>query len=328
MTDRGVGNFPQEQSDTLVNWAKAWGMDPWRVQGPGANLSAKHGDRMRIKASGTRLDDGANPKSWTDVSVTRCLKETPAVLTGTPGRAREDAYANMVLRAPIVAGSPRPSMELGMHGTLPWTYVAHLHSLGAILLDAMAPGHPLYRSIRKTLGHRGFKIYRVPPVKPGLALTWAVAVRTNRTSEGALFLLGGHGAIWVHDCPLMLYETEAEFELTIREALSLDLPFPGHHRDGDRLVCDFGTWPSFEWDHHPAFPDFAVFFPDPENRPLGMGSTVVIPSGVKEQDAVELVFAQALLATKAKELAIDVALPPKVANTVATLQLERLRRGH
>ena len=132
--------LPPADAAVLDRWARDWGADPLRVQGPGANLSCKHGDTMRIKASGTRLDAVDRGGTWTDVDLRACRDALPAPGAGMPGRTAEAAYADLVVRAPLEPGMPRPSMELGMHAVLPARFVVHLHSLAGILLAAMRAG--------------------------------------------------------------------------------------------------------------------------------------------------------------------------------------------
>lgn len=321
--------LPAAQAATLDAWADRWGADPLRVQGPGANLSIKHGPTMRIKASGARLDARKDGGLWTDVDLRTCLREIPAPRPGRPGRDAETAYANAVIRAPMETWMPRPSMELGMHATLAARCVAHMHSLAGILLAAMAPQDPRVRALLEPVRDAGFTVRRVPAVRPGLALTWAVEARAASVpaTAGTLFLLTGHGVIWASDDPDGISDVEATFESAARGALDLDLPMPSCRVVAGGLECDFRSWPTFAWDLRPAFPDFAVFFPDAGRRPRVEGRAVLVPPGLAPQDAAELVFAQAVLSTRARSLGLDVALPPGVANTVAALQLERLRRA-
>ncbi len=324
----GSDRFPDRDTATLGAWAATWGADPSRVQGPGANLSCKHDNTMRIKASGARLDAPDANLLWTDVDLRACRAGVPARHPGTPGPKAEAAYADLVIRAPIAPGMPRPSMELGMHVALTTRFVAHLHSLAGILLAAMHGNDPKTRALLEPARDAGFDVRRVPAVRPGLALTWAIAGRaaSRPGTNGTLFLLAGHGVIWAADDPGLIEDVETAFEKGARTALGLDLPFPKCTTQADGQWCDFRAWPDFAWDARPAFPDFAVFFPDPDHRPTPDGRTVRIPPGLPPRDATELVYAQAALATSARAIGLDIALPTHVVNTVAALQLERLRR--
>jgi hypothetical protein len=321
--------LPPADAAVLDRWARDWGADPLRVQGPGANLSCKHGDTMRIKASGLRLDATAADRGWTDVDLRACRDGIPRLRPGMPGRADEEAYAATVVGAPRDPAAPRPSMELGMHALLPARFVAHLHSLAGILVAAMRPDDPRARALLAPVREAGLAVRRVPAVRPGLALTWAIQARAKAPGphDGALFLVAGHGVVWAHDAPDRLAAAEAAFERAARDALGLDLPFPPWRRDADGATCDLSGWPELAWDPRPAFPDFAVFFPDPSRGPRRDGRTLRLPPGVPARDAVELAFAQAVLCTRARALGVAVALPPRVARTVADLRLERLRRA-
>jgi hypothetical protein len=321
--------FPTAEAAVLDAWADAWGADPLRVQGPGANLSLKHGPTMRIKASGARLDAREDGRLWTDVDLRSCVRALPPPRPGRPGRDAETAYANAVIQAPLAAGTPRPSMELGMHATLAARCVVHLHSLAGVLLAAMSPRDPRSLDLLAPVRAAGFAVRRVPAVRPGLALTWAVAARADPRprATGTLFLLAGHGLIWVSDDPDRITTVEAMFEAAARRSLDLALPVPACRTVAGGLDCDFRAWPDFVWDPRPAFPDFAVFFPDPARRPVAEGRIVHVPSGPTPRDAAELVFAQAVLSVRARSLGLDVALPARVADTVAALQLEHLRRA-
>lgn len=316
--------------DVLGAWARAWGPDPLRVQGPGGNLSAKHDANLWVKASGSRLDQASCAHGWTEVDWSYCRGALPPPRPGVPGRTAEAAYADLVLRAPRIPGMPRPSMELGLHAVLPARYIAHLHSLSAILTAAMRPGDRRLAALLHPVRTAGFAVRRVPAVRPGLELTWAIARRLEPPTDetNTLYLLANHGAVWVSNDADRIRQAEADFETRARDVLGLaSFGFPEVTDEPNGLECHFDAWPELAWEPRPTFPDFAVFFPAPACQPTLRGRSIRVLHGTPPRDAAELVFAQALLGTRARALGLDVVLPRRVATTVAALRLERLRRA-
>lgn len=326
----GMRPDPDAPLAVLGAWARVWGPDPLRVQGPGGNLSVKRDANLWIKASGSRLDRASSDHGWTEVDWRSCRDALPPPRPGIPGRAAEAAYAELVLRAPRTPAMPRPSMELGMHAVLRARHVAHLHSLSGILTAAMRHGDPRLAVLLHPVRSAGFAVRRVPAARPGLELTWAIARRLEPPTDDTdtLYLLANHGVVWVSNDATRIRQAESDFEARARDVLGLASFGPPEVTEGPNgLECHFDAWPELAWEPRPTFPDFAVFFPDPECQPVLRGRSIRVPEGLPPRDAAELVFAQALVGTRARALGLDVVLPRRVAATVAALVLERLRRA-
>lgn len=320
----------KEVPEILAKWADDWGRDPLLVQGPGANLSAKDGDLMWIKASGSRLDHKSE-KRWTLVNWKACQKALPVpnpapVPVPAPGAQAEAKYFDLVKDAALKPHMPRPSMELGMHSVLPHKYVVHLHSLATILLAAIDKTNPLFCELTKPIKDHGFAIHQIPAMRPGLALTWAISRQVNPAS--VVYLLANHGVVWASDCEKTLAGALDSFEIAAANSLNFALfPYPNVVTQSDLLTCDFQSWPQFHWHVAPLFPDFAVFFPDPGNQPSLTNRVISVQTSMAHRDASELIFAQALVGTVAKIIDAEVVLPEEIASYVANMKLEQLRRA-
>ena len=95
------------------------------TQGRGANISQKKGDILAIKASGMRLDEITPTHGIATLSLSRFLSDLET-------SDSETKYADAIRMSTL--GDLRPSMESGFHALLPKTWVAHFHSLAAILM--------------------------------------------------------------------------------------------------------------------------------------------------------------------------------------------------
>ena len=106
---------------------------PYWTQGAGGNLSWKDrtADRLWIKASGIRLDRvGEGDGMGLACVLLSALRDRVANARGDAADA-EVTYARWLTE---LAESGRPSMESGFHAVLNKEYVAHFHSLVAVLV--------------------------------------------------------------------------------------------------------------------------------------------------------------------------------------------------
>lgn len=314
----------------LVALGRDWGRDALLIQGPGGNISVKDGDRMWIKSSGVLLKDIREDHGLTEVDWTRCLREVPPARQGFPSREEERAYIAAVGGCMLKAGQSRPSMETGFHAVIPHTWILHVHSLAGVLAGWLTGNRSL--GFWSRLRESGVEVISIPPSIPGLQLTWEIR---NAAAKGAregvtLWLLENHGVIWSGDDLDAVRRAAEGFEVAARAEMALAaLPIVEYRAGsgGDREI-DFSAWPAFHLDDRALFPDYAVFFMQAKPPVRVEGRKAVVPAGFPEgrlETARELLFAQALLATKAMELGCYRNLPESLSRRIAELEIEAIR---
>jgi len=156
------------------------GADPMLTQAAGGNVSAKVGDELWVKASGTWLADALTRDIFVPVDLPRL---------------RDQIQQQDYSAAPVVLGPSklRPSIETVMHACLPHRYVVHLHSIQELsILVRDDPEPELQRSLRGA----SFNWCLLPYFRPGGSLSEAIAaVVTPRDDVGCL-LLRNHGVVF------------------------------------------------------------------------------------------------------------------------------------
>lgn len=158
------------------------GRDLRLVQGAGGNFSVKHDDVLWIKASGTRLVEGADREIYVPMQLAATRE---AVLV------TED-LAGLVLPDAATAGL-RPSIETALHALLPHRVVFHVHGVGSIaagLTDAAAGAAARLPA--------DWDVVVVPYAKPGIELARAVLAGTPSTLSAdrpLVLVLRNHGLV-------------------------------------------------------------------------------------------------------------------------------------
>ena len=175
------------------------GSDPLLVQGPGGNTSVKQDGRMWVKASGTELADAQSQSIFVGVNVEQVLAELEGAGDGSCRSALIDADSTL-----------RPSIETTFHALLPYRFVFHFHSIGAIAHGISPQGRDRLTQVLTDVPWR-----LVPYRKPGIPLT--KAIRDQLHVDVSVFLLQNHGIIVAGDD---LNETAARIE-TIEQRLRL-----------------------------------------------------------------------------------------------------------
>ncbi|MGH9104305.1 MAG: class II aldolase/adducin family protein [Acidimicrobiales bacterium] len=113
--------------DALVALSRWLGGDPELVLAGGGNTSAKLGDRLLVKASGTALSE-AGPGSFVELDR-KALQALADRDLGTSRSVREAAFAEALLSARRQPGlGQRPSVESVLHHLMPGQFVAHVHA--------------------------------------------------------------------------------------------------------------------------------------------------------------------------------------------------------
>lgn len=326
----------------MARWARTWGNDPLLVQGPGGNMSLKDGDRLTVKASGSRMSDATGDyadaghfsgtshltPTWTEISINACLTGLPMPRETMPRPQDELAYSAAISNARLDSSAPSPSIEAGMHAIIRDRFVVHLHSIVAQVIAALPAGSSLVSAVLASARDAGFDVVVVPPSVPGTHLTWAVAGRSRHARAGLVILLKGHGIVWTGDDPALLEQTITKFESTGRELLAIPALLPKQVPDENRLRLDLSAFGGSSWADHALFPDFAVFFPpeigrhrlDTSNVDLGP-----LASDGENRNRLEIGFAHALISVMFARFMVPNPLPRAIAEASRKLDLEKRR---
>jgi ribulose-5-phosphate 4-epimerase/fuculose-1-phosphate aldolase len=320
----------EEMLQRLVAVSRRWGEDPARVQGAGGNVSVKDDARVWIKASGRRLREVAVASGIAEVDRQRGLATLPPSRMGLPTPAEERAYAAAVTDCRVNQAQPRPSMELGCHLATDHTWVVHDHSLAAIVVGLLPAERqePFLRPIRDA----GCAVLQVPAAIPGLQLAWEMRRRLPavREYDAAFWLLENHGAVWTANNLEKLERVADAFERHARVALGTALAVPVWATTALGENLHLADGPEWSLPTEPLFPDYAVFFPNSCERPQLRGQVVQLPrlsTPAQRQVALELVYAQAVVATRARALGCLRPFPAPLADIVTHLGAEAWRRA-
>ncbi len=200
--DRWAGG-PSPGADELtqlVYLSNLIGQEPRLVQPGGGNTSAKIGDVLLVKGSGTDLRT-VGPAGFTRLSL-------PALAALRTAETMLDTEMMRFMARAMVAEGPAPSVETPLHSLLPPRVIAHTHDVATMSLtnvsDAVAE-----RLVAELFGG---EIVYVPYVRPGFPLARAVGGIVDRLPQEAFGLaLAHHGlVVWAghpHECYLRLIRT-------------------------------------------------------------------------------------------------------------------------
>lgn len=162
---------------------------PHWTQGAGGNISFKHKGELLIKASGARLDSVTQENGLSGIAINPFLDEIFAAAKA--GGKAELLYNKAIERhASERPGFSRPSMEAGMHALLEKKWVAHFHSVFALLAAHEFEKNPT--RMRAWLRANGFEdIVFVGFEIPGLELS----NRLSAQPSIEIFVLKNHGVV-------------------------------------------------------------------------------------------------------------------------------------
>ena len=176
--------------------AKVGSKVPTWTQGAGGNISLKKEEAgeelLWIKATGLRLDSIREGFGLASLKRQPFLKWCANVSPLVKETDAENDYAKAINS---FRGQPadrfRPSMETGFHAVLPGRYVAHFHSLAALLMAYQHKTKPtewegLFARAESTL-----RVCFLPALRPGWLLTQAIA----RAPHADAYVLDNHGVI-------------------------------------------------------------------------------------------------------------------------------------
>lgn len=293
------------QPQELIDVCQAIGRRvPHWTQGAGGNVSLKDSGTLWVKASGFRLDAAGTPKSIAKADLA-WMRET---LHQMADNGSEAAYSDLLKTA--AQKEPeygRASMETGFHALLPGKWVAHFHSLPALLMAEEHAHEP--ETFLAWAKANGFPdITFVDPITPGWELTRRFVDGT--TSE--LIFLKNHGVILQTDGSawdlLDRWTKLEEAYVTARGHAGLSASAtPGSASRADMPIKVY-------------FPDVAVFLDRLVKYRESNGTS-------DDRDAAEIWKAIELLYQASPTLP---ELPVEISSRLATLPTEIVRRqlGH
>lgn len=194
----GTETSTEQLLDALVAVSRKYGSDPEFVLAGGGNTSAKMGDTLWVKGSGTAL---ANIGAGDFVRMHRPPLDN--LLTcdfGTDRTVREERFkqAVMAARAEPEKGQ-RPSVEVVLHHLMPRKLVVHSHATVVNMFACSQRGETLVRELC------GDDVLWVADVDPGLVLAQtlrdglkAYAKKTGRDCPRAV-VMQNHGLVVAGD---------------------------------------------------------------------------------------------------------------------------------
>ena len=167
------------------------------VQGPGGNTSIKIGNKLFVKASGTRLADALSQEFFCQIDLTTGEVLTPKL---------------------------RPSVEVGLHREINMPVVFHVHSIGSLAwaLRERSPEEDVFLD--------QLKIHRAPYLRPGDAIARYLSELVKVESYDGV-LLQNHGLItWADTTNEALNKLlRLESELHTGGSLSVSPNIPTHN---------------------------------------------------------------------------------------------------
>lgn len=179
--------------DVLIDYSRKYGADPSLVNAGGGNTSAKEGEVMYIKCSGTALKD-ATPDSFARMDMTALRKILTRHYPDTD-REREAAFLADIMAARCPGEeNKRPSVETLLHAIFPQKYVLHLHPALVNGLTCSRGGEALAREIF------GDDVVWIPACRPGYILAMLMNDRFEAAGDRiSVVLLENHGVFFAAD---------------------------------------------------------------------------------------------------------------------------------
>lgn len=159
---------------TLNVYAHKLGSNALLSQGPGGNVSVKHGDVMWVKKSGYWLSDALTHAIFVPVDLKRIRTDI---------RAQKEKQLNEYL---LENEKASPSIETFLHAVMPHRYVVHCHPVNVLK-------HVICLDGKKTLAKKmsGMKWSWIDYHKPGSSLAKAIA----QAPQAGIYFLANHGVL-------------------------------------------------------------------------------------------------------------------------------------
>ncbi len=221
----------------LVKFSNFYGSNEELVLAGGGNTSAKDGDVMYIKGSGTRLAD-ITAEGFVKMSRQK-ISEIFTKVYPDDDKSRE-ALSLADLMAAKLPGqeNKRPSVETTLHSLFPQTYVLHLHPAlvngVTCAVDGKEWAHKLF----------GDRVLWVDACKPGYTLAKICydTLKEYKQSAGKdadMLLLQNHGIFIADNNVDSLGEKLYSVMAKIREQVPCDPDFSVGEFDGDKAQLIF-----------------------------------------------------------------------------------------
>ncbi len=199
---RSFPTFDANESlmDTLIKLSCHFGADPAFVLAGGGNTSAKDGDKLYVKGSGSSLAkiDASGFVEMDRPAITELLKRD----LGSDVIQREEQFKNAIMAARLHPElGQRPSVECVLHNLLPCKYIIHTHATLVNMITCCVDGEKLTNELF------GDEALWIPYVDPGFILAQTLDVafqawtkRTGRACPPAV-IMQKHGLIVCGDTP-------------------------------------------------------------------------------------------------------------------------------
>ncbi len=223
--------------EALVKFSNFYGSNEELVLAGGGNTSAKDGDVMYIKGSGTRLSD-----ITAEGFVKMSREKIAEIFTKTyPDNDKErEALSLADLMAAKLPGqeNKRPSVETTLHSLFPQTYVLHLHPA---LVNGITCSRDGKEWAQKMFGN---DVLWIDACKPGYTLAkicydTLCEYKASSGKDADMLLLENHGIFIADDDVDALGEKLFSVMAKIREQVPCDPDFSVGEFDGDKAQLVF-----------------------------------------------------------------------------------------
>lgn len=218
--------------DELVGFSNLYGSNEELVLVGGGNTSAKDGDIMYIKGSGTKLCD-ITAEGFVAMSRSK-IAEIFTKSYPHGDKEREAAYLKDIMEAKLLGSeNKRPSVETTLHSLFPQRFVLHLHPA---LINGVTCSNDGKIAAEKLFGNR---VLWIDPVKPGYTLAKicydSLAEYKNATGNDAdIVLLANHGIFVADDTAPGLGDKLFFVMDKIREEITNEADFSVGEFDGEK----------------------------------------------------------------------------------------------
>ncbi|MBR4286136.1 MAG: class II aldolase [Clostridia bacterium] len=218
--------------DELVGFSNLYGSNEELVLAGGGNTSAKDGDIMYIKGSGTRLCD-ITAEGFVAMSRSKIAEIFTKTYPDNDKEREALSLADLMAAKLPNQENKRPSVETTLHSLFPQRFVLHLHPA---LINGVTCSNEGKIACDRLFGNR---VLWIDPVKPGYTLAKicydTLAEYKNATGNDAdIVLLANHG-IFVADDTVEGLGDKLFFVMDkIREEITNEPDFSVGEFDGEK----------------------------------------------------------------------------------------------
>ena len=218
--------------DELVGFSNLYGSNEELVLAGGGNTSAKDGDIMYIKGSGTRLCD-ITAEGFVAMSRSKIAEIFTKTYPDNDKEREALSLADLMAAKLPNQENKRPSVETTLHSLFPQRFVLHLHPA---LINGVTCSNEGNKASERLFGNR---VLWIDPVKPGYTLAKicydTLAEYKNTTGNDAdIVLLANHG-IFVADDTVEGLGDKLFFVMDkIREEITNEPDFSVGEFDGEK----------------------------------------------------------------------------------------------